>query len=99
MIGGPPRDTPDNDNAEIQSSYWRESRRNQNNRILEAFKGFQGKSVLRNRHSFSLNFEVVVLKGFKGFYFFLTFSLDKNNIGCPVSFVSLNPCPAFAFKH
>jgi hypothetical protein len=50
--------------------YWREIRRNQNNRILEALKGFEGRSVISNRPSFGLHFEVVVLKGFKRILFF-----------------------------
>ena len=53
--------------------HWREIRRNQNNRILEALKGFEGRSVLSNRPSFGLHFEVVVLKGFKRILFFSYF--------------------------
>ena len=53
--------------------HWREIRRNQNNRILEALKGFEGRSVLSNRPSFGLHFEVVVLKDFKRILFFSYF--------------------------
>jgi len=90
--GWPPTcDTPDNgrvypelvEGLRFRVRHWREIRRNQNNRILEPLKGFEGGSVLSSRPSFGLHFEVVVLKGLKGFYFFLTFSLDRNNIGCP----------------
>ena len=68
----------------------REILRNQNNRILEALKGFKGGSVLSNRPSFGLHFEVVVLKGFKRILFFLAFSLDKKNIGCPLLPILIN---------
>ena len=68
------RDTPDNDRVypelveglRFRVRHWREIRRNQNNRILEALKGFEGRSVLRNRHYF----KVIVLKGFIFSYFF-----------------------------
>jgi hypothetical protein len=65
--------TPDNGNAEIQSSSLARDSSNPNNRILEALKGFQGGSVLSNRPSFGLHFEVIVLKGFKRILFFSYF--------------------------
>jgi len=66
------RDTPDTDNAEIQSSSLaRDSSKLKRNPWTDS----EGEVFLKRGPVFNLLFLKIL--------FFLTFSLDKNNIGCP----------------
>ncbi len=56
------RDTPDNNNAEIQGSLWARD----SSRPTKCLIGFEGRTVPRKRH----HLESIVFKGFIFSYFF-----------------------------